>query len=74
MQEYKISESDLIVFSGLLPFKTLRKPTSSLQRPHSRSFQRTFDANRLIQGDVGSGKTVVALFAAYASFNNVFKQ
>jgi len=72
MQEYKISESDLIVFSGLLPFK-LSESQHQACKDLIADLSSGHLMHRLIQGDVGSGKTVVALFAAYASFNNGFQ-
>jgi len=54
----------------VLPFKltagqrqTLKEIVEDLQRPHPM--------NRLLQGDVGSGKTVVALYAMLCAVANL---
>ena len=53
----------------VLPFKltagqrqTLKEIVEDLQRPHPM--------NRLLQGDVGAGKTIVALLAALVAMEN----
>lgn len=39
----------------------------------SKDFLSNFSMNRLLQGDVGSGKTVVSLFGAYVAAKNGFQ-
>lgn len=59
----EINETQINKFIGTLPFQL----TTSQQKAITEIFQdysRTYPANRLIQGDVGSGKTIVALIAA----------
>jgi len=69
--KYKLglSKSDREKFVGLLPFtltdaqmRSIREIDSDLRSEHPM--------NRLLQGDVGSGKTVVSAFAIYSSFVN----
>src|SRR3989344_4934597 len=66
---FKINESDLTTFTSSLPFElthgqktVLAEIIEDLQKPQAM--------NRLIQGEVGSGKTVVAAIAIYLSFRN----
>lgn len=67
-----ISKSLYSEFTRFLPF--------SLTKSQERSIKEIFDdlkkktpMNRLIQGDVGSGKTVVSAAAAFAAFANGFQ-
>lgn len=67
-----ISKSLYSEFTRSLPF--------SLTKSQKRSIKEIFDdlkkktpMNRLIQGDVGSGKTVVSAAAAFAAFANGFQ-
>ncbi len=59
-------------FYGTLPFA----PTNAQRRAIDdciRDMQRSFPMNRLLQGDVGSGKTLVAAAAAYYAKKNGFQ-
>lgn len=63
------SPKDVDKFTDSLPFiltKSQKKVTDEILSDLSRSFPM----NRLLQGDVGSGKTVVAAIAAFVSFIN----
>ncbi len=60
---------DLKPFLAALPFA----PTGAQQRAMEeiiRDFSKGVPMNRLLQGDVGSGKTIVAAAAAYCAVNN----
>lgn len=60
---------DLTPFFENLPFS----PTSAQQRACNeilQDFTKPIPMNRLLQGDVGSGKTLVAAAAIYAAFQN----
>lgn len=59
-------------FINNLPFKLTRAQTRCLDEILT-DLSKPQPMNRLLQGDVGSGKTVVAAVAAYLSFLNGFK-
>jgi ATP-dependent DNA helicase RecG len=66
--ELPIKETDIKQFMSLLPFQL----TSAQQRVVEEIYhdiQINHPMQRLIQGDVGSGKTVVAALAILAAFN-----
>lgn len=59
-------------FVSLLPFK----PTSGqlqIMREISRDMASPAPMNRLVQGDVGSGKTIIAFYAMYAAVKNGYQ-
>ena len=60
----KITNTDLSPFLAQLPF-TLTEAQQSVLAEITEDLQKGRRMNRLIQGDVGSGKTVVAAAAAY---------
>ena len=59
-------------FENLLPFKLTADQSKAID-DISKDFESAFSMNRLLQGDVGSGKTVVALFCAYAAARSGFQ-
>jgi len=64
-----IDDSELEQFIKSLPFtltKTQEKAVSDIRK----SLSKENAMNRLLQGDVGSGKTVVATIAMYIAFKN----
>src|SRR5579871_3701769 len=59
-----------------LPYQLTGDQTKALReilRDMSKSDGRTYPMNRLLQGDVGSGKTVVALLAMLAAIENGYQ-
>ena len=70
----KYNNVDLIFeeFENLIPYKLTidqKKAIYDIQKDMSSKFAM----NRLIQGDVGSGKTLVAMFAAYLAAKNGYQ-
>lgn len=69
---WKIDKKKLSGFIDSLPFKL----TGAQQKVLSellQDLQKGLAMNRLVQGEVGSGKTVVAAIAAYTAYLNGFK-
>ncbi len=60
---------DLTAFYGALPF-TLTGAQSRAIQEIAHDLRRGAPMNRLVQGDVGSGKTMVAAAAAYLAIRN----
>ncbi len=63
---FKISEDLLTGFKQSLPFE-LTKSQDKAIRDLEKDLSRTIPMNRLLQGEVGSGKTAVAAFAFLAA-------
>ena len=59
-------------FLGALPF-TLTDAQTAAMADIFQDFQTGRPMNRLLQGDVGSGKTIIAAFAAYAAIKNGYQ-
>jgi ATP-dependent DNA helicase RecG len=62
-------KTDLSAFYGALPFTLTGAQTRAIEEIVS-DFCRGTPMNRLVQGDVGSGKTMVAAAAAYLTVQN----
>ncbi len=60
-------ESVMAEFNNLLPF-TLTKEQTKAVYDIAEDMAQGFSMNRILQGDVGSGKTAVALAAAYFAY------
>jgi ATP-dependent DNA helicase RecG len=71
MPAYKLKVDQPIVnrFIGSLPFKLTLSQQKSVKEILT-DLQKPFPMNRLLEGDVGSGKTVVATIGAFLSFLN----
>ena len=65
-------EVDLLPLYGALPFP-MTEAQKKVTREISSDFMSGYRMNRLVQGDVGSGKTVVAMCAAYIAAKNGFQ-
>ncbi|TLS37329.1 ATP-dependent DNA helicase RecG [Pseudalkalibacillus caeni] len=63
----KIPEDSVKEFMDELPFK-LTDAQNRVVKEILKDLQKPYKMNRLLQGDVGSGKTVVAAISLYASF------
>lgn len=59
-------------FLNLLPFKLTADQKKALWQIF-QDLKRDFPMNRLLEGDVGSGKTIVALTAAFLTVKNGFQ-
>ncbi len=69
---YRCEEVNIDSFYEILPFK----PTGAQKRAVNdilKDMSSTVPMNRLVQGDVGSGKTLVAAAAIYAACKNGFQ-
>ena len=65
----KVEQKDLDNFIAKLPF-TLTKAQERVLKEIVADLKRNLPMNRLLQGEVGSGKTVVGTIAAYLVFKN----
>ncbi len=59
-------------FISSLPFCLTQGQLEAME-DISKDFKKGSPMNRMIEGDVGSGKTVIAAFAAYESYKNGFQ-
>ncbi len=69
---YQNTTSLMFEFEKLLPFT----PTFDQKRAigdMEKDFSSKFNMNRLLQGDVGSGKTIVGLFGAFVAAKNGYQ-
>ena len=67
-----IDEKMKKAFLAALPFK-LTAAQEGAMADIFQDFQTGRPMNRLLQGDVGSGKTIIAAFAAYAAIKNGYQ-
>lgn len=67
-----IDQEKVLSFINNLPF-TLTSSQKRSVREILKDLAKSWPMNRLLEGDVGSGKTVVAALAAYVSFINGFQ-
>jgi ATP-dependent DNA helicase RecG len=65
----KVDEKDIASFTKRFPFEMTAGQKSALKDVFS-DFQKEYPMSRLLEGDVGSGKTAVAATAAYATIMN----
>ena len=68
----KISDKIFKEFTNSLPFKLTGSQTKATQEV-LKDLENNTPMNRLLEGDVGSGKTVVAAAAAFSAFTNGYQ-
>ncbi len=72
IQEFEAKTKELKKFEESLPFKLTRAQQKVLGEI-TQDLQKSQPMNRLVQGEVGSGKTIVAAFIIYLSHLNGFR-
>jgi ATP-dependent DNA helicase RecG len=72
LKSWVIKKSDLDEFYKSLPFK-LTEAQLKVISEINEDLQKTYPMNRLLQGEVGSGKTIVAATAIYLAHLNGYK-
>lgn len=70
--QFEIDQEKVLQFIASLPFKLTRAQNKTIKEI-LEDLGKDQPMNRLLEGDVGSGKTVVACLAAYMSFLNNLK-
>jgi len=70
--KFNVDEGELQKFIGSLPFGLTGSQKQAV-REIAADLKKDFPMSRLLEGDVGSGKTVVAAIAAFISFLNGFQ-
>lgn len=68
----KINEKELKDFVSIFPFELTPAQKKSIGHI-TEDFSKTSAMSRLLEGDVGSGKTAVAVVAAYAAVKNGYQ-
>lgn len=71
-QSYKQTELLLEEFEHLLPYK-LTTDQKKACHDIAGDMSSRFSMNRMLQGDVGSGKTLVAMFGAFVAIKNGYQ-
>lgn len=71
-QKYENSTDTINEFENLLPFR-LTPDQKAVIREIEHDMCSKYSMNRLVQGDVGSGKTMVAMFGAYLAAKNGYQ-
>jgi len=71
-QSYKNTISFKTKYEELLPFKLTPEQNNAIYEIEN-DLKSMYSMNRLLQGDVGSGKTVVAFYGAYLSACNGYQ-
>ncbi|MCR4324127.1 MAG: ATP-dependent DNA helicase RecG [Candidatus Curtissbacteria bacterium] len=66
-----VDRTQLKALIDSLPFKLTTAQEKAVEQI-TNDFKRTIPSNRLLEGDVGSGKTVVAAIAAFFALSNDF--
>jgi len=69
---YEIEECSLESFKDMLPFK-LTKEQIEAMKMIEQDMKSPHPMNRLLEGEVGSGKTIVAMYALLLAIKNGFK-
>jgi ATP-dependent DNA helicase RecG len=67
-----ISDKDVADFKKLLSFQLTNDQLSAISEIR-KDFESGKPMNRLLHGDVGSGKTIIALFSAFIAFKNGYQ-
>ena len=71
-QKYELIDGFIEEFESFLPFK-LTLDQKSAMHDIENDLKSTFSMNRLLQGDVGSGKTLVSFFGAFLAAKNGYQ-
>jgi len=66
---HEVKGHEIDIFTRMLPFKLTQGQMNALKEVE-QDMRRPKTMNRLIQGDVGSGKTVVAMYALFLTIRN----
>ncbi len=69
---YKFTNPDIEEFVKQLPFNLTQSQNSAMNEI-LEDLKKTYPMKRLLQGDVGSGKTVVATIASYAAIKSDYQ-